>query len=250
MTHDVQYGTAVASVYDSLIAPAMPTDEAVDRLRPHVTGARVLEIGVGTGRVALPVSGLAREVTGLDNSPAMLDEFRSKGVPANVTLLEADFRRPLTADAASAGPFDAAYSTMGSLACVRSREELTAAFENIHSVLAPGGSLSLEYYSVAAYLPLVAQHTLTVPMPHHGGTTTFTVVLDEHDVLTMDTRVDKDGEPPVEFSERILLIAREEVESCLAEAGFTVEQVRPAEGFQPYDWYVARRTGREGAGQC
>ncbi|MFF3733213.1 class I SAM-dependent methyltransferase [Streptomyces sp. NPDC002476] len=237
MTHDVQYGTAVASVYDSLIAPAMPTEEAVDRLRPYVTDARVLEIGVGTGRVALPVAGIAREVTGMDNSPAMLDEFRRKDVPENVTPVEGDFRRPLPFDS----PFDAAYSTMGSLACVRSREELTTAFEHIFQVLAPGGSLSLEYYSTSAYRPLVEQHTLTVPMPHHGGTTTFTVVLDEADVLTMDTRVDKDGEPPVEFSERILLIEREEVEACLVEAGFTIDRVYPAEGLQPYDWYVAHR---------
>ncbi|WP_406740258.1 methyltransferase domain-containing protein [Streptomyces atratus] len=106
MNQDVQYGTAVASVYDSLIAPAMPAEEAVDRLRPYVTGARVLEIGVGTGRVAIPVAAIAAEVVGVDNSRPMLDGFRTKGVPTNVSLVEADFRQPL----ALRGSFDAAYS--------------------------------------------------------------------------------------------------------------------------------------------
>ncbi|MFC9752187.1 class I SAM-dependent DNA methyltransferase [Streptomyces sp. NPDC056921] len=236
MNQDVQYGTAVASVYDSLIAPAMPAEEAVDRLRPYVTGARVLEIGVGTGRVAIPVAAIAADVVGMDNSRPMLDGFRTKGVPANVSLVEADFRRPL----ALGGPFDAAYSTMGSLACVHSREQLTTALTHIRDVLEPGGSLSLEYYATSAYRPLVAQHSLTVPMPHHGGTTTFVVTVDDSDVLTMRTRVDEAGKPSLEFSEQVLLIERHEVEACLEKAGFTVERVFPAEGLQPYDWYTAR----------
>ncbi|MDK1473112.1 class I SAM-dependent methyltransferase [Streptomyces sp. 549] len=238
MTGDVQYGTEVASVYDSLIAPAMPAEDAVELLRPHVTGARVLEVGVGTGRIAVPVAALAAELVGIDNSAPMLDEFRAKAVPGNVALVQADFRRPLPVD----GPFDAAYSTMGSLACVGTREELTSALTHVREVLAPGGVLCLEYYATSAYRPLVAQHVLTVPTPHHGGTTTFTVTLDDRDVLTMGTRVDEDGRPPVEFGESVLLIERDEVEACLKQAGFAVDEVRPAEGLQPYDWYTVRST--------
>lgn len=242
MSQDVQYGTAVASVYDSFISPAMDSRDAVERLRPRVTGARVLEIGVGTGRIALPVAEIAAELVGVDNSRPMLDEFRSKAVPANVSLVEADFRRPLPLT----GRFDAAYATMGSLACVRSREELVAALTHVREVLEPGGSLSMEYYATGTYRPLVAQHRLTMPTPHRaGGTTTFTVTLDDADVLTMHTRIDEDDAPPVEFAEQILLIERAEVEACLAEAGFTVEHVIPAEGFQPYDWYTALNEGTQ-----
>ncbi|MGE9695484.1 class I SAM-dependent DNA methyltransferase [Streptomyces sp. NRRL F-5630] len=238
MTRDVQYGNAVASVYDSLIAPAMPAEEALERLRPYVTGGRVLEVGVGTGRIAVPVSEIAAEVVGLDNSRPMLDAFRAKGVPANTSLVEADFRHPLPLE----GVFDAAYSTMGSLACVRSREELTTALRHVRAHLGPGATLSLEYYASSAYRPLAEQHVFTLPTPHHGGRATFTVTLDSADVLTMDTRVDEEGKPAVEFSESVLLIERPEVEDCVARAGFTVERVRPAEGHQPYDWYVARST--------
>lgn len=238
MNEAVQYGTAVASVYDSLIAPAMVTEDAVERLRPYVTGARVLDIGVGTGRVAIPVAGIAAEVVGMDNSKPMLDEFRVKGIPQNVSLVEADFRQPLTLT----GHFDAAYATMGTLACVQSREELTTALAHVRDVLKPSGSLSLEYYSTTAYRPLVEYHTLRVPTPHHGGTTTFTVTLDDADVLTMGTCVEEDGAPAVEFSEQVLLIERDEVEACLIQAGFTVEHVYAAEDMQPYDWFTAHST--------
>lgn len=237
MSTDVQYGTAVASVYDSLIAPAMVTEDAVERLRSYVTGARVLEIGAGTGRVAIPVAGIAAEVVAVDNSEAMLDRFRAKGVPGNASLVRADFRQPLDL----AGPFDTAYATMGTLACVESREELATALTHVREVLKPGGTLSLEYYSTASYRPLVEYHTVKVPTPHHGGTTTFTVTLDDADILTMGALVEADGSPPLEFAERILLIERDEVEACLKQAGFAVDRMYPAEEMQPYDWFTASR---------
>ncbi|MBU2665785.1 class I SAM-dependent methyltransferase [Actinoplanes bogorensis] len=231
-----QYGAEVASVYDSLIAPAMPLDEEIARLRPHLEGNRVLEVGVGTGRVATAAAPIAESLVGVDNSAPMLDAFRAKGVPANVELLEADFLRPLPFGA----EFATAYSTMGSLACVRTRDELVTALSNIRAVLRPGGVLLFEYYSTAAYRPLVEAGTITVPTPHHGGTSTFTTTLDAASVLTMHTRVDAEPAPPVAFSEHILFIERDEVEACLEKAGFGAAQFYPAEGMQPYDWYHVR----------
>ncbi|MEV7601337.1 class I SAM-dependent methyltransferase [Kitasatospora sp. NPDC089797] len=234
-----QYGTAVASVYDSLIGSAVPVGQTVERLRPYVTGARVLEIGVGTGRVALPVSALAARLVGLDNSRPMLDEFRRKAPPANVSLVEADFGRPLPLTE----QFDTAYSTMGSLACVRTREELTAALTHIRAVLVPGARLCLEYYAAEAYRPLAEQGTFTVPtVNHRGSTTTFTVALDAADLLTMDSRVVEPDGTCVEFTERVLLIDRTEVSRCLAAAGFVVDGIRPGGGTDPYDWYTAHLT--------
>ncbi|MBY8870994.1 class I SAM-dependent methyltransferase [Micromonospora sp. PLK6-60] len=240
MIREVQYGPAVASVYDSLIAPAMPAGDAIARLRPHLVGARALEVGVGTGRVAVPAAAVAAELVGVDNSGPMLDEFRAKGVPANVRLVRADFREPLPLD----GRFDAAYSTMGSIACVASRDELVTALSHVRDVLVPGAPLLFEYYATAAYRPLVELGSVTVPTPHHGGSSTFTITLDGADLLTMHTRVDAAPLPTVEFSERVLLIERAEVENCLLRAGFLVEQFWPAEGMQPYDWYLTRNGGK------
>lgn len=236
MIQDVQYGSAAASVYDALISANVPAEPTLEKLRPHVTGARVLEIGVGTGRMAVPVAGIAREVVGLDNSLPMLDRFRAKSVPPNVTLVEADFREPLPL----APGFGAAYSMLGSLCCVRTRDELVAAFTHVRDVLDAGGVLCMEYYATEVYRMTARLGTVTVPSPGGSGTTTLTARIDEHDVLTVSTLIEEPDRAPVSFDEQVLLIDRSEVEECLAAAGFTVEHAVPAEEMQPYDWYTAR----------
>ncbi len=235
---DVQYGPVVASVYDSFIATMLPADGAIRRLRPHLDGAHALEVGVGTGRAAVPAAAWAHRLVGVDNSVAMLEEFRLKGVPANVELVEADVRRPLPF---APGTFDTAYSLMGSMAYVCSRAELVEALGHVRDVLRPAATFSLELYSVAAYRPLIEQGLFTVPVPHHGGEATFVVSLDEADVMRMDTRLHGGDAAPVEFSERVLLLDRSDAESCFEAAGLAVEQVFMAEGPQAYDWYVVRR---------
>jgi ubiquinone/menaquinone biosynthesis C-methylase UbiE len=58
-------------------------------------GARVLEIGVGTGRIALPLAAIGVSVTGIDISPKMLAQVTS----ANLRLVQADMlRMPFAAD--------------------------------------------------------------------------------------------------------------------------------------------------------
>jgi ubiquinone/menaquinone biosynthesis C-methylase UbiE len=60
------------------------------------TGGPVLELGVGTGRLALPVAAAGYQVTGIDSSPHMLALARQHIAEAHleekITLLEADFR--------------------------------------------------------------------------------------------------------------------------------------------------------------
>lgn len=239
MTLDVQYGPEAASVYDSFIVGMLPLDEVtLERLRPYLLGARALELGVGTGRVALAASELTDELVGLDNSPAMLAVLRRKPLPDNLTLVEADFRRPLPVD----GPFDAAYAALGSLACVGSRDELTTVLRHVAAVLRPGGTLLFDTYATAAYRPLIDAHVVTVPTPHHGGTATFTTTLHgPTDVMTMRTRIERPGDPPVETTERVLLVEPDEIRACLRAAGFEDVHVEASDGSQAYDWFTARR---------
>ncbi|MPQ98767.1 methyltransferase domain-containing protein [Modestobacter sp. I12A-02628] len=235
MTADVQYGPEVASVYDWFISRNIPVGPTLERLRPAVTGARVLELGVGTGRVALPVAALAERVVGLDNSPAMLARLRAKELPANLDLVEADVRHrlPLT------GRFQAAYATLGSLACVRSRAELGAALAHVRQVLEPGAAFCFDLYSVPLYRQLADLGPVTIPTEDPAGTATCTVDVDG-DRLTTGTTVDPLDAPSVHFSEQVLLIAPDEVRALLAEAGFTDVHVEPAGPHEPYDWYRCR----------
>lgn len=84
----------LAALYD-LDAPHGPSP-AIDWFRglAQMTGGPVLELGVGTGRVAIPLAKDGREVVGIDRSAAMLARAaaNAKKAKAKLTLVEADMR--------------------------------------------------------------------------------------------------------------------------------------------------------------
>jgi ubiquinone/menaquinone biosynthesis C-methylase UbiE len=83
----------LAALYD-LDAPA--GDAAIDWFRglARMTGGPVLELGVGSGRVAIPLAKDGNEVVGIDRSKGMLARAakRAKEQRAKLTLVEADMR--------------------------------------------------------------------------------------------------------------------------------------------------------------
>src|SRR5690606_5445688 len=73
------YGRSFAEVYDRWYPAEGSTEAAVRRLAELAGPAgRVLELGVGTGRLALPLAAAGLSVTGMDASPGMLAVLRRK----------------------------------------------------------------------------------------------------------------------------------------------------------------------------
>lgn len=85
------YGDAWADVYDRLHAHVDDADEVVDALARLAGDGPVLEFGVGTGRLALPLAARGVEVHGVDASQAMLDRLRAKPGGDQLTVTRADF---------------------------------------------------------------------------------------------------------------------------------------------------------------
>src|SRR6266849_691313 len=83
----------LAALYD---LDARFDDPAIDWFRglARMTGGPVLELGVGSGRVAIPLAKDGNEVVGVDRSKGMLARAakRAKELRAKVTLIEADMR--------------------------------------------------------------------------------------------------------------------------------------------------------------
>ena len=71
----------IARVYDQTRTPLDPAAGArlAETLRQRA-GRRILEVGVGTGRIAAPLARLGLDVTGLDAAPRMLAQARTKGL--------------------------------------------------------------------------------------------------------------------------------------------------------------------------
>ncbi len=84
------YGETHAGVYDQIYADAFRTHDAVEFLTAAADGGPVLDLGVGTGRLAIPLTAAGVGVHGLDASPAMLAELRSRTGSDNITVIEAD----------------------------------------------------------------------------------------------------------------------------------------------------------------
>lgn len=85
-----RYGRSFADVYDEWYAD-VPTGELVAFVEARVgAGGTVLELGVGTGRVALALAAAGFAMTGLDSSVEMLDLMRAKAGATAIVAIEGD----------------------------------------------------------------------------------------------------------------------------------------------------------------
>jgi SAM-dependent methyltransferase len=85
------YGDQVAAVYDLWHQDQLDTAGAVERLAELAGGGPVLELGIGTGRLALPLAAKGLAVEGIEASTAMLGELRAKPGGASIPVTLADF---------------------------------------------------------------------------------------------------------------------------------------------------------------
>ncbi len=106
------------------------------------TGGPILELGVGTGRLAVPLAEAGYEVVGVDTDPAMLDRARARvraageGVARRLRLVEVDMtvcRLP------EAGRFGLAILALNTLFLVGGRAAQAAAVGTLAAHLRPGG---------------------------------------------------------------------------------------------------------------
>jgi 2-polyprenyl-3-methyl-5-hydroxy-6-metoxy-1,4-benzoquinol methylase len=87
-THET-YGERVAGVYDDWYTEYDP--HAVDALAEIASGGRVLELGIGTGRIALPLSAKGVNVHGIDAAESMISRLRSKPGGEKITIAPGNF---------------------------------------------------------------------------------------------------------------------------------------------------------------
>jgi SAM-dependent methyltransferase len=138
------YGDAMAEVYDDWYADVSDVEAtvaAVVELVRAAGGGRVLELGVGTGRLAIPLAVAGLDVTGIDVSVAMLDCLRAKRGADAVTVVHGDMT-----DELPDGPFAVvlvAFNTFFSLTTADAQERCLA---HVAERLAPQGRFVLEAF--------------------------------------------------------------------------------------------------------
>jgi SAM-dependent methyltransferase len=83
------YGERIAEIYDDWHTSF--EEAAITTLAELAAGGRALELGIGTGRIALPLAGRGIEVHGVDASPKMVAKLRAKPGGATIPVTIGDF---------------------------------------------------------------------------------------------------------------------------------------------------------------
>jgi len=134
------YGDRWASVYDDEFGALNPAS-AADFLARLANGGRVLELAIGTGRVALPLYRRGVPVEGIDASEAMVARLRAKPGGESIPVTIGDM-----ADVATGGSFRLVYVVFNSLFVLLSQARQADCFRNVAQVLEPGGRFVIECF--------------------------------------------------------------------------------------------------------
>ena len=140
--HDAAtYGDRMADVYDGWFAVPLDTQDTVALLSDLAGAGPVLELGIGTGRIALPLAQRGHEVHGVDASEAMVEKLRSKAGGEDIPVTIGDF-----AEVDVEGAFSLVYVVFNTFFALLSQEDQVRCFSNIARRLREGGVFVIEAF--------------------------------------------------------------------------------------------------------
>jgi len=210
------------------------------------TGARVLELGCGTGRLLRPVLESGATAVGLDREPAMLSVAAANLAifGENVALIEGE----MTRFEAPGEPFDLALIGLNTFMHLLTMRKQMGCLDCVHRHLRPGGTLLIDLANPHAVLrdtqQGMVQHRFTKPGPR--GAETLTTLWSAtmfnlgkqlaHTTLLFDEVDNHTGLLRRTAADIVLrLTYRYELEHLLARTGFTARALYGDYESTPYD---------------
>ena len=166
----------IAKGYDTrwadLFEPSV-VEPAVNFLAELAGKGDALELGIGTGRIALPLSRRGIRVHGIELSPAMVAQLQTKAGADSIAVTIGDF-----ATTKVDGSFKLAYLVRNTITNLTTQDEQVDCFGNVARHLEPGGFFVIEVYvpELQRLPPGETIHAFTVTPTHVG--------LEEYDVAT------------------------------------------------------------------
>lgn len=136
------YGERIAEVYDEWYSGmALDTDAAVEFLATEAGKGPVLELAIGTGRIALPLAARGFDVHGIDASPSMVAKLGEKPGGERIPVTMGDF-----ADVAVAGEYSLIYIVFNSIFGLLTQEDQVSCFRNVAAHLTEKGIFVVEAF--------------------------------------------------------------------------------------------------------
>lgn len=147
---DGDYSGRIMEIYD-LLYPVRQDEvsELAVALRALAPGTRVMEYGIGSGRIALPLREEGFEMSGIDISKPMLDLLAQRDSDAKIRASEASFTTP-----GRTSEHDVVLSMINTAFFAHTPEDQRAMFDNAAGELVPGGIFALETFN-----PLLFSHS-------------------------------------------------------------------------------------------
>lgn len=141
---DCSYGGVFADVYDAWYPASDEDQSTIDLLGELAGGGALLELGVGTGRLASALARRGLTVWGIDSSPAMVEQIADKAGGDHVRIVVGDMSQlDLPPDAP---PFEVAFTAFNTFCCLPSDESRAACLGNAAAALTPSGCVVIEAF--------------------------------------------------------------------------------------------------------
>ena len=230
---------ALARLYDLDLAED-PGDTALYLALARRTGGPIVELGVGTARIADMLAGEGHRVVGVDNDPAMLARARARSATqksGGLSLVEGDLvDAPEVEAVVASGPYALAFIALNSILLLASAERQRAAIAALSRLLAPGGLAVVDAWQpspvdlVAFDGRLSLEWLRTDPETGNAVTKTVAAWFDPATRLVTLTTIFEEGppgEPPIRWtrSDALRLVTVDELSSFAVAAGLEVEQL-------------------------
>lgn len=133
------YGERCANVYDEWFPDCDP--DGIDFLAKLASGGRALELGIGTGRFALPLAARGVQVDGIDAADSMIAKLRAKPDSQQIKITKGNF-----AEVRVEGEFDLIYVVFNTLFALTSQEAQVNCFKNVATHLSKAGCFVIEAF--------------------------------------------------------------------------------------------------------
>ena len=135
------YGDRIAAVYDVLYPPGPDAEHAAELLAMLAGNGRALELGIGTGRVALPLSARGVDVHGIDVSEAMAAQLRAKPGGESIPVTIGDFT-----GVPAEGHFELIFVAFNTFFVLMTQNAQVQCFRAVADHLAPDGAFVIEAF--------------------------------------------------------------------------------------------------------
>lgn len=135
------YGDKIADIYDELYEELFDVEGAVDLLTELARGGRVLELAIGTGRLAVPLAHKGIDIHGIDVSEKMVAKLRARPGGDAIPVTMGDF-----GDVPVEGTFNLVFIAFNTLFALPDQDAQVRCFHNVAAHLETGGTFVVEAF--------------------------------------------------------------------------------------------------------